>query len=499
MAVGDARPEIPGNGDAQVLALARRLLVEHDPGSDHHARGLALLEQATTGASAAEACWLLGAYHLMSARDAQSPSRALHWLERAGTLGHPRALDRLADLCLQGLAVPADPARALDLHRALAARGLAGNAWQVGYLLDCGEIHGIARDPSAAAAAFALACALGHPAAFHSLGLRTARGLGLRRDPALGRALLLRAADAGWPGARPAADRLLTQADPQRVRHWYQSLLAAGQRAAPVLRRLADPVADPGHSEQLVVAAVAAFAAIGHPGLVLDHDGRLRAVGGDPGAEPLQSAAPRPWRWLCQRPRVASSEHFASQEECGHLMAAVAPWLAGARSFHGPASENDDAELEKFDGEGCPIGGINADAVVRTMERRIAALTGWSTRALEPCSIIRYRPGQAYRPHVDWFSAEQVQRNLVQRGDPSGQRMATFLVYLRAPGRGGGTAYPRAGLTVAGQDGMGLIHWNVDPDGHPDPESLHAGEPVQAGEKWLWRCTLRAAPVPPWQ
>lgn len=394
--------------------------------------------------------------------------------------------------------MPADPQRALALHQALAARGNAGNAWQAGYLLEYGEIHGIARDPEAAAQAFALGCALGHPPSFHALGLRVARGLGLRRDPALARALLLRAADARHPGARTAAQALLADADPARVRHWYQALVAAWQRAAPALRGLADSAAGVGDGS-VVAAAVAAFAAIDPSGLVLDDQGRLRAVDGDPQAEPLVHAAGRQWHWLCRAPRVATCADFASAEECAHLIASVAPWLAQASSFHGEASANDDAGFEKFDGQGCPIGAINADAVVRTLERRIAALTDWSTRALEPCSIIRYRPGQAYRPHVDWFSVDQLQRNRALRGDPSGQRMATFLVYLHAPDRGGGTAYPRAGLTVAGRDGMGLIHWNVDADGAPDEASLHAGEPVLAGEKWLWRCTLRQSPVPPWQ
>ncbi len=495
MAAGDARQAV--DGGARTLALARQLLTGHDPGSGRHAEGLALLEQAATGPQAAEACWLLGAYHLMTPSDRQAPARALAWLERAAALGHPRALDRLADLCLQGLALPADPSRALALHQALAARGSAGNAWQAGYLLDCGAIHGIARDPAAAAQAFALGCALGHPPSFHALGLRAARGVGLRRDPALARALLLRAADARHPGARTAAQALLADADPVRVRHWYQALVAAWQRAAPLLRGLAAAAAGQG-DDSLVRQAVTAFAAIDHPALVPDGRGGLRTVDGEPGADPPSPVAGREWHWLCRAPRVATCADFASAEECAHLIASVAPWLAQASSFHGEASANDDAELEKFDGQGCPIGAINADAVVRTLERRIAALTDWSTRALEPCSIIRYRPGQAYRPHVDWFSIDQLQRNRTLRGDPSGQRMATFLVYLHAPDRGGGTAYPRAGLTVAGQDGMGLIHWNVDPGGAPDEASLHAGEPVLAGEKWLWRCTLREAPVPPW-
>ena len=80
--------------------------------------------------------------------------------------------------------------------------------------------------------------------------------------------------------------------------------------------------------------------------------------------------------------------------------------------------------------------------------------------------------------------------NREHTGDLGGQRVATFMVYLRAPDRGGETEYPRRGLLVRGRRGMAVVHYNVA-DGVPDPASLHAGRPVLEGEKWLWRSTLR--------
>lgn len=133
---------------------------------------------------------------------------------------------------------------------------------------------------------------------------------------------------------------------------------------------------------------------------------------------------------------------------------------------------------------------METDVVMRTLQRRAGTSLGWQLAYMEPSSIIRYEPGHAYEPHVDYFTDQQVALNQVHRGDLGGQRIATFLVYLRAPERGGETEYPEAGLAVRGERGKAVVHYNVI-DGRPDPRSLHAGRPVEAGEKWLWRSTLR--------
>jgi prolyl 4-hydroxylase len=482
-----------GGDDGARIELARRLLLEHEPDQPDHCRGLALLEQATGGARGRDARWLLAAYHLMALDRPGALAQVRHWLPAAAASGHAGAIDRLADLHLQGLALPASPAQALALHRQLAERGSGAAAWQAGYLLD--QWPALDDDPAAALTAFARGCALGHPACQYALGLRLAQPGRPPVERALARALLLRAADARWPDARDAAQALVpagsTGADEPT---WYGRLRAAHERAAPTLRGLAAGVA--AGLPAPLPALEAQLAAIGHPALALDGERRLRVR-----VAALAPAQPPPpaWDWLSQRPRVAVCRNFASREECAHLMAKVAPWLADARAYHGRASANDDAELEKFNGQGSPIGAINADAVVRRLEQRIAALTGWPQAALEPCSIIRYRPGEEYRPHVDYFTDDQIERNRDQRGDASGQRVATFLLYLQAPQAGGQTDYPRAGLRVGGVPGMGVIHYNVGADGRPDPDSLHCGRPVERGEKWLWRCTLRERALAPWQ
>lgn len=482
--------------DGARIELANRLFAEHRFDSSEHQRGLELLRQVADGPRRREAYWFLGAYFLQVTTWPDAHTQAARWLERAAESGVAPAIDRLADMNLQGLGVPYSRKRALALQQHLAECGFQQAAWQVGYLSSDAEDDGI--DAGAAATAFARACALGYPPAYYSLGLRFALGAGVRRDGALARALLCRAADAQFPDARMAADELVPEDEyGAEAMQWHRRLKENLGTAQALLAQLvpSDVPLNAPVSNPILSKIEAHFAAIGHPALRLDPAGRLTTI--SDGSRPLH-AAPEAWNWLTQRPKIAVSRHFATREECAHLMHKVAASLLPADQY-GKSGANDDSERENFNGLGRPIGSLQSDAVVRQMERRIAAMTNWSMSALEPCSIIRYQPGGEYRPHLDSFSLAQIERNRNERGDFGGQRIASFLLYLHVPEAGGETFFHYPELLVPGERGMGLLHYNAIPDGNPDVESLHSGRPVERGEKWLWRSTLREHSLYPTQ
>lgn len=474
-------------GDAgAALALANRLLAEHPAGSPRHREGLALLEHATAGPRAAEARWLLGAYHLQVTGAGAAHARARRWLSEAAADGVAPAIDRLADLALSGLDGDGSVATARELQQSLADQGYQRAAWEAAYL------H--ARDPEAegdaVASAFLRACALGYPPAYFSLGLRFATGDGVAREPALGWALLRRAADAGFLGAAEAAEALCpgmsAQDEPRRLHAALKASLADAHALLGQLRPGLPGAGRPVHP--LVLRLESLIAQVGHAAFGLDDTGRAC----------VRSAADRlaqggtDWTWRSRSPRIATWAGFATPEECAHLVNKVAAALRPASEYRRGNSANEDAELESFSGRGHPIGPLHTDSVTRMLERRVAAATHWPMRKLEPCSIVCYRPGEEYRPHVDYFSDAQIAANRDLRSDFGGQRIATFLLYLRAPDAGGETGYPAAGVEVTGTPGMAVLHYNVTPDGRQDDASVHAGRPIVRGEKWLWRSTLRA-------
>lgn len=474
--------------DAQArIHMANQLLAGHRYGTQEHERGLELMRQAAEGPLGAQAQWLLGAYFLQVGMRPNAHAEAARWLRMAADAGNPAAFDRLADVYLQGIGLPFSLSDALGLYRHLAESGHAEAAWQAGYLAGFDDHADGDNDPSATA--FLRACACAYPPAYYSLGLRFALGAGIARDAALARALLLRAADGGFLDARDAADALAPEHEAgDAAMQWHAALKRNLDAAQPMLAQLSAHVGQLRTGDDRVARLEAHLVSVGHPMLRLDARGRACVLsdGSAPLRAPLQS-----WRWLSQRPRVATCPGFATREECAHLMNKVAGSLAAPQQYRTGRSANDDAELAHFSGSGRPVGAMHSDAVVRMLERRLAEMSGWSMAALEPCSIVRYRPGEEYRLHVDYFSPEQIDVNRMQRHDVGGQRMATFLLYLRAAEAGGETEYPDAGLRVDGEPGMAVLHYNAHDDGAPDTASRHVGRPVQAGEKWLWRSALR--------
>ena len=63
--------------------------------------------------------------------------------------------------------------------------------------------------------------------------------------------------------------------------------------------------------------------------------------------------------------------------------------------------------------------------------------------------------------------------------------MATVLLYLNDVAAGGGTSFPHVGLTIMPRQGSALYFAYTADDQSVDTLSLHAGLPVEQGEKWL--------------
>lgn len=61
-----------------------------------------------------------------------------------------------------------------------------------------------------------------------------------------------------------------------------------------------------------------------------------------------------------------------------------------------------------------------------------------------------------------------------------GQRVAAFRCTCPSPHPAGKTVYERGGLTVAGEVGTGVLHYNVPADGEPNELSLHGAAPYFA-------------------
>jgi TPR repeat protein len=475
-----------GDLRAQV-GLGNRLLSTGGFGSAPFDEGFGWLSRAAE-AGDAEAQWYLGCVHLQVTRLPDPFRTAARWFERASAQEFAPAFDRLADLHLTGLGVPVDDAAAFKLIARGARQGYPATLATLAYLHTQGL--GTPVDAQAAARCHAQAAAVGHAPSYFALGLRVAAGAGIAPQRPFAQALLRRAADAEHPGAAAAAAALVLDAAERVAADACYAELQRNYADANALRARYAMAPDPLALASARESLERHFALLGH-GLSMGMDGRLDVdARGATGAE-LRAPAVR-FETISRDPRLLLQHGFATTEECAHLMAMVSPDLSDPTRY---ARGHAYADAGLFDGEGVPLTPTNADPVVRCLERRTALALERPASHCEPYSVIRYLPGQQYKPHVDYFVPEQLALNRERFGDDAGQRLATILIYLRAPERGGGTRFLDAGLTVTGEHGSAIIHWNCTPDGRPDPRTTHAGLPIEAGEKWLARKALRERAV----
>ncbi len=183
-------------------------------------------------------------------------------------------------------------------------------------------------------------------------------------------------------------------------------------------------------------------------------------------------------------PRIVVFGNLLSDEECEQMIALARPRLARSLTVAtrtGGEEVNDDRTSNGmfFQRGETPL--------VARIEARLARLLNWPVENGEGLQILHYRPGAEYKPHYDYFEpTEPGTPSILRRG---GQRVATVVMYLSEPERGGGTTFPDVQLEVAPKRGNAVFFSYDRP--HPSTRTLHGGAPVLAGEKWIATKWLR--------
>ena len=127
--------------------------------------------------------------------------------------------------------------------------------------------------------------------------------------------------------------------------------------------------------------------------------------------------------------------------------------------------------------------------MVASIEQRIAHLLQWPLENGEGLQVLHYRQGGEYRPHFDYFSPEHV--GSAKHLDQGGQRIATVIMYLNQVQEGGATIFPSINLSLSPKRGTAIYFSYCNSQGQVDPQTLHGGAPVLAGDKWIVTKWLR--------
>jgi prolyl 4-hydroxylase len=184
---------------------------------------------------------------------------------------------------------------------------------------------------------------------------------------------------------------------------------------------------------------------------------------------------------LCSTTLVRHFAGFASNEVCQWLINRAKPRLARAKVYDAVQQQetvhstrtNSFASFELFD----------TDLIQVLLQQRMAACLGVPVAHFEVSTVLHYAPGEQISEHYDFIDPQAPRYH--QQIAEHGQRMVTFLVYLNDNYADGETEFPRLHVCHKAQRGDGLFFVNINPDGNPNLQTLHAGRPPVGNDKWI--------------
>ncbi|WUR11435.1 2OG-Fe(II) oxygenase [[Empedobacter] haloabium] len=188
-------------------------------------------------------------------------------------------------------------------------------------------------------------------------------------------------------------------------------------------------------------------------------------------------------------PRMVLLDGFLSDEECDELCQVAQASLEEATVYD--AGHVEGVLLKSV--RDCDVMGLATtdSPVVAVVERRIEELTAWPQAWGEPLQVQRYRENGKFEPHYDFFMKKS--RYYDKELKFGGQRLATLIIYLRQPEAGGATYFANLGMRVMPRKGSALFFAYPIPSAQSG--TLHGGDPVRGGEKWIMTKWFREGPV----
>lgn len=170
-------------------------------------------------------------------------------------------------------------------------------------------------------------------------------------------------------------------------------------------------------------------------------------------------------------------DNFLSPSECQSIIQYGEPKLQPSTTV-----ENDRLVIKDYRNSSTgfisPNGKASPHSAVNEVLKRVSAFSGYPISHLESVNIVRYRVGERYEAHYDYFDP-----NDTAMMDKAGQRLTTFFVYLNDVTEecGGSTYFPELDLKIQPKVGSCAVWFNTDPSGKIlYPHSHHGGEVLQA-------------------
>jgi len=133
------------------------------------------------------------------------------------------------------------------------------------------------------------------------------------------------------------------------------------------------------------------------------------------------------------------------------------------------------------------------DPVVKTVILRVCEIHGHSFENAEHLQVVKYGPNGFYNPHHDSTGDENKESaEFLQSG---GHRVLTMLIYLNDDFTGGSTRFVNLERDVKPPKHGSILFFPLDKHNRRcHPKALHAGLPLESGEKYIANVWIRQGP-----
>lgn len=172
---------------------------------------------------------------------------------------------------------------------------------------------------------------------------------------------------------------------------------------------------------------------------------------------------------LHEEPLVMKFDQVLNDEECQMFIAAAALRLKKSKLANKEESQIRTSSGMFFEENESPL--------ITEIENRISTLMHVPISHAEGLQVLHYEPGQEFKEHYDFFGASSPSSH--------NNRISTLIIYLNDVEEGGETTLPRLGITMKPVKGSAIYFEYFYNNQELNELTLHSGEPVIRGEKWV--------------
>jgi len=183
-----------------------------------------------------------------------------------------------------------------------------------------------------------------------------------------------------------------------------------------------------------------------------------------------------------KRYSITEIDNFLTPDECDHIVRMSMGNLVQSQVYD---PNNNLTDYSSRISEQCWLSDSDHPAVAK-FSQLAREITNTHGKYQEQLQVVKYGPGGFFKPHYDACEVGRMGDQYCEKMDKSnGPRLVTVLVYLSDNFTGGETRFPYLKRSVKPVKGKAVIFYNIDSNKQVIDESMHGGDPVTSGTKWV--------------